>query len=301
MLIIYAPRLKLFGAIVAMIGGLAGIGVLAAYLVGSESAAANAAKNLVPLTSSLPIIPGDPPTMAYPGTGPNGWTPTGTQTYQNIPPENNCTRNTRTLLGFTTSSYYYNDSTTIKGSDQASMTINTIVEPSSLVAALLERQVATKRYQACYAKRTTYLLNKAGLQVARSPSVTPLIIDVIRPGVAFESEALYGAARGLLPYYDATAIVRYRQYRAVVDIGRCCQAIPLYTLQNTVDLVEERMAVAPAVQALSLPYLVGLTAEVVGCYVIAFLLLKGYSDSMKQGRIDLLGGEERTSWSTRRH
>ncbi len=301
MVIMYAPRLKLFGAVVAMIGGLAGIGLLVAYLIGSESAAANAAKNLVPVTSSLPIMTGDPPSRAYPGTGPNGWTPTGTQTYENVPPENNCTRNTHTLLGFATSSYYYNDSPTIKGSDQASMTINTIVEPSSAVAAALERQVTTNRYRTCYAKRTTYSLNTAGLQVVGATSVSPLLIDVIRPGVAFESESMYAGGRGLLPYYDATAIVRYGQYRAVVDIGRCCQAIPLYTLQNTVDLVEERMDTAPVVQGLSLLYLVALTALLVGCYVVAFLLLKGYSDSIKRGRIDLTGGEDRASWSTRRH
>jgi hypothetical protein len=294
------PHPKLVGASVGALIGLLSLTIIVVNLVGASDAAINDARNIIPLTQTLPSIFGDAPSSAYPGSSANGWTPSSIQEYQMVPAAGGCIEHAAVLPAFVTRTYYYNNSTTIRGSDQASMTINVYVEPSASAAASAQSQVHTVRYQSCYAKETSALLNLAGMQVAAPPAVTPLLINTIIPGVAFESTTDYRQGSALRPYYDATAVVRYGQYRAVVDLGRCCQVIPLYTLLNTVDQVEERMRVAPENVGVNLPLVIGWAViGVVGESAMTWCLI-GYSADIKRRRLAADDGDPSSHWTTAR-
>ena len=299
-MIIGFPGGKLVGATAGAIIGFVGLMRLAVYLTASTNAAVNDARNIIPLTQALPPMLGDPPSSAYPGSTANGWTPTAIQTYRLVPAAGGCIEHAAVLSAFVTRTYYYNNSTTLKGNDQASMTIDVYVEPSDTAASLAQAQVPSQRYQACYAKHTTALLNMAGMQVTKATTVSPLLIDAIFPGVSFESTSRYRANNALLPYYDATAVVRYGRYRAIVDIGRCCQIIPLYTLQNTVDLVEQRLQLAPEHIGASLFVVLALAVlGAIGDLTMAGFLI-GYSKDARRRRMAIEVSDSKLHWTAGR-
>lgn len=287
-MIVGFPGGKLLGGILAGLVGLLGMVALVIYLLTSMGMAVNDAKNIIPLTGTLPPMLGDPPSSAYPGSSANGWTPTAIQAESSVSAAGGCIAHAGDLLAFATRSYYYNNSTTIKGSDQASMTINVYVEPSYAAASAAQSQVDTARYRTCYAKQTTYQLNFAGMQVVQATTVSPLLIITISPVVAFASRSTYRAGATLRPYYDATAVMRYGRYRAIVDIGRCCQAIPLYTLQNTVDFVEQRMRLAPSAVGPSWPTVVALAAVMILGEAVAAWSFARYADEQRRLREPLV-------------
>ena len=230
-MIVGSPNIRALSILGGLIGFICMM-LLAAYLVSTEEAAGNGARNILPVTGILPPMLGVPPSAAYPGSSANGWTPTAVQSYVNVPNTGGCIRNGGILSAFATRSYYYNNSTTIKGSDQASMSINVYVEPSVAAAKAAQAQVDTERYRKCYAQDTADLLNQAGMQVVKPTTVAPILIDTGFSTPAFQSESIVALNGGLHPYYDATAVMRYGRYRAIVDIGRCCQPIPFATLQS---------------------------------------------------------------------
>ena len=261
-------------------------------ILSSETAAGNDARNIIPITSSLPPMLGDPPSSAYPSSSANGWTPTAVQSYVDVPTAGGCIQNGKILSAFATRSYYYNNSTTIKGGDQASMTINVYLEPAIAAAVAAQSQVQTRRYQDCYAKDTAALLNQAGMQVVSSTTVSPLSITTLFPTPAFQSRSMVTLSGGVHPYYDAAAVIRYGRYRAIVDIGRCCQPIPLATLQNTVDYVQQRMQVAPESIGPNFEVILGLGAVAILCYVTVGRNLIAYSHEQKRRR-ELLSADDR--------
>ena len=295
------PNGRMLSVFVSSIIGLVCFIAMFASILTSETAAGNDARNIFPLTSFLPPMLGDPPSSAYPDSSANGWTPTAVQSYVNVPSAGGCIQNGGILSAFATRSYYYNNSTTIKGGDQASMTINVYVEPSTAAAIAAQAQVRTLRYRTCYAQDTADLLNQAGMQVVKPTTVSPILIDTIFPTPAFQSESMVALDGGVHPYYDAAAVIRYERYRAIVDIGRCCQPIPLATLQNTVDYVQQRMQVAPESIGPNLTEILGLSLAIILAYLIAGLNLIAINNQQKRRRDSLSSMSHGTYWSTERN
>ncbi len=284
----------------SIIGFICFIAIVASILL-SETAAENDARNIFPVTSSLPPMLGNPPSSTYPGSSANGWTPTAVQSYVDVPSAGGCIQNGKILSAFATRAYYYNNSTTIKGGDQASMTINVYVEPSMAAAAAAQAQVQTQRYRTCYARDTADLLNQAGMQVVNPTTVSPILIDTEFPTPAFQSESMVTLDGGLHPYYDATAVIRYGVYRAIVDIGRCCQPIPFATLQSTVDYVQLRMRAAP--QDIGVNWIEIAILGLVGAvaYLITGVNLAA-STKQQRHRLDSLSSTDHgTYWTTERN
>lgn len=294
------PNGRVLGIVVGGLIGFVCMMLLAAYLVGTETAAGNDARNILPITSTLPPMLGDPPSSAYPGSSANGWTPTAVQSYVNVPSAGGCIQNGKILSAFATRSYYYDNSTTIKGSDQASMTIDVYVEPSVAAAKAAQAQVHTQRYRKCYAQDTADLLNQLGMQVVKPTTVSPILIDTEFPTPAFQSESIVTLDRGLHPYYDATAVMRYGRYRAIVDIGRCCQPIPFATLQNAVDYVQLRMRAAPETNGPNWMVILILSVVVVLSYTVVGRGIFVYSQQQQLRRESLSAGSSGTYWSTER-
>ena len=75
-MIVGFPNSRVLGIVAGSLIGFVCMMLLAAYLVGTEAAAGNDARNIMPITSSLQPMLGDPPSSAYPGSSANGWTPT---------------------------------------------------------------------------------------------------------------------------------------------------------------------------------------------------------------------------------